>query len=468
MVNPRAVANPFTKNENHMRRNTKNNKWVAVDSEHTYTQRRAGPSRPVQIRTQQSQHLSHIPSMSTISDEVSQKPRIHNPPPLRTKSSSPGSGATVFPYYPSTITKPEPRPKQSWWKQGFNISDTPPKVAPGKNTTGGSQTVPSITDLYRTAKEIYQVGPEGEGLKVWRDYKQSRKGKQNQTEAKQDKSTAQVYQKSRTTPPVPAAPLRPLPGQVYTGFEADKVIRRGPYAQKDSRLSEGEFSRSSCEVPIAIDKSVQRVVDTNKPLPPVPLLQAAPKTRHPMDLETAFRVGIAAASIQHPTQQRVGNQGAESDQHVPKDAHSGPWWKSLADKHSAKAHDGLKAKISHRGPLTAFNDGRTVHVAAGCNRVGGPAAAIPRPVNHNGVPTTQSAQAKKNQSMGTKGKKRKSSDASFACQGLADTSFPASQSAMHDDKELVPEPLFSGARAGDEGMRDSMFYEPYYDVLNEY
>jgi hypothetical protein len=77
-----------------------------------------------------------------------------------------------------------------------------------------------------------------------------------------------------------------------------------------------------------------------------------------------------------------------------------------------------------------------------------------------------------------KGRDRRDSDASFACQGVPQThqafvSDPGpSTQFQHDvnreDERMLPQALFSGVRGGKQSARDTKFYEPYVDVLDEY
>ena len=71
------------------------------------------------------------------------------------------------------------------------------------------------------------------------------------------------------------------------------------------------------------------------------------------------------------------------------------------------------------------------------------------------------------------GRRRRSSDASFVCQGIGDGGLDryqvseteeSSHSSDENERSLLPEPLFSGRRVG----RNTRFYEPYIDVLDEY
>ena len=67
------------------------------------------------------------------------------------------------------------------------------------------------------------------------------------------------------------------------------------------------------------------------------------------------------------------------------------------------------------------------------------------------------------------GKKRKSSDASFWCQGVYGAPldrYQVSELSPSDEEQedMLPPRLFSGMRGG----RDTKFYQPYVEVLDEY
>ncbi|CAO2648820.1 Nn.00g097690.m01.CDS01 [Neocucurbitaria sp. VM-36] len=574
MANSRTVVNPFTKSGSGMRRNSRDSSWVTVDSQRSGIQRQAWPDKTVQPVTQDFQHVSQIPPLSQGPDESSTNTRTNFPPSLRTRGLCPvsptfpnrvlrrdspvsatepidfsrladtknGPDSSVSPYYPSSITKLKPTTKQSWWKQGLNRSATPPKPTSDENTASQKRANPSLIDRYRNAKDIYQVGPAGEGQKVWRGYKQFRKEKQSHAEVRQDIPTAEAHEPSRLAPQIPVEtlpvhpPWRPLPGQIHTRHEARNSVPKSLHTRKDTGVSERILSHSSCEVPVAFDKTIRQVVDVNKPLPPIPLLQPAPKVRRPMDMESAFMVGIAAANMQQGTYTRVVPQPLKTDQNASKqNAQSTPWWKALADKQATKTSTALKSKISHRGPLMAFNDGQTANVATECGGVGGPAAAISLANKHKDTPFNKPSHMKEKQvnrppplnvsqrqkgkqkvrvddtppthwrdmfdtfaiSAGkstmtgaNKGRKRKDSDASFACQGLGGSEVgasaagagagvrdpgPSRQVQMRapgrfyaDHEDLAPWPRVTVPRGVSDEARDTRFYQPYYEVLSEY
>ncbi|KAJ4370555.1 hypothetical protein N0V83_005076 [Neocucurbitaria cava] len=413
----------------------------------------------------------------------------------------------------ATITRPEPRPQPSWWKQGLNRSEPTPKPTSGGVPVGEVQQKPSLADIYRSAKDIYQVGPAGEGQKVWRGYKQFRTEKQNRTEERQNKPATQTYGSSQPTSQLPGAtllvqpPPQPLPGHVHTGHHVNNPVNKGLLARKNTDMSEAEFSRSSYEVPVAMGRSIRQVIDVNKPLPPVPKLQPAPNSLHPMDMESAFMVGIAAANLQHGTHTRVTPQHPTTTaQPVVSKQGSGTqstsWWKFLADKqtnrsHVATTHADNKKQTNKPPPPLKLNlsyrqkgkqkEAREHDTPPTHWRDVFDTFAIHHHHHHGGKSANKAS------------RKRKDSDVSFACQGISDTSFapvmvargvrdpgpsrqaevsrglpgPSRQQAqMHDDDarrrfgadaedwDLVPGPLVPG--------RDTRYYQPYHDLLIEY
>jgi hypothetical protein len=115
MVNPRVVANPFTKDDNYMRRNTANTRWVA-DSEHA----KVGPSKNVQYVTPRSQHVSR---KASVFDSIS--PKAHTlvlpqdkakplpPSPPESYKNVARRGSPVSPISPVDFTSSEQNRKHS-------------------------------------------------------------------------------------------------------------------------------------------------------------------------------------------------------------------------------------------------------------------------------------------------------------------------------------------------------------------
>ena len=395
--------------------------------------------------------------------------------------------ATVFPFYPVTVKKPEPKSKEPWWKAAIDTESSKQGVIPSTKKQSKPKADSAPIPWYRLAKDIYEVGPKGEGQKAWKAYQEMRKEKRNNAKTTHDPpvpAKQKKYEKPLPQPPpsnpdgVPHPPLRPRPAYSQNGKESES-----PYPRKDSG-----FSSTSYEVPIAIDKNMQRTVDANKPLPRLPRLDPAPKSRKTYQASHS-PPPPPKSDLQRPTQQDEGKR-------AEKDTHLNPWWKPLADKQSSKP--GLKSKISHPGTLMASNKGVTTNIAADCGGVGGPAAAISMPVNRLGAPLLKEdrrpspltsnpshermSEKKKGKQKAIerddtppthwrdrfefvgptfeagnpfKQKKRRSSDASFGCKGVQGEALDRYQvgelSSSEDERGMVPEPLFTGKRGENVG-----------------
>jgi hypothetical protein len=402
----------------------------------------------------------------------------------------------VVPHCPAQIGKPESKTERTWRRQDPDErSDTNQATTP-KQVHVQQQAVYNSTPWYRTAKNIYNLGPKGEGQKVWEVYQQAIIFRQADNKPLEDRYSEPMVEErteKQLPTPLPTSPdgvlfpplrLRPSPTQsVEKGKKPDK-----PYLRRDSC-----FSSSSYEVATAVDRTGISTIDANKPLPPVPLLDAAPK-------------------VQQTKSTPPGNfrQHAEREEnHL--------WW-----KHSpSRVPQSLKSKISHPGPLTVSNKGTTVNVAAECGGVGGPAAAISLPVSRTGAPLPRPPsihikrkeagqplprafhlptfhrspskskgnayeKAKVDESEDTHpphwrdrlvgpayeagkslkqtaietlegvhvGRKKRTSDASFACQGIVDGKLDRYQvsepSSSDDEKGMVPDPLTYVKRTGTE------------------
>jgi hypothetical protein len=206
----------------------------------------------------------------------------------------------------------------------------------------------------------------------------------------------------------------------------------------DGTRKGSEVSRSSVEVPIRIENDVEHVVDRARPLPLVPKLAAAPKSRQPAATkplpalpdtkpihhapdkplpavprtqtapkrrlqeghkhkDLAALIGFVnseSTSPPYPTEDREQKPPQVTPpakpNHIIKPSQ---WWKSLAD-FTSESHipSNPKANISRPRPFTALQNGLTANLAAEHRGVGGPGAAshlpnqtatIPSPDNHN-------------------------------------------------------------------------------------
>ncbi|KAH9860400.1 hypothetical protein J1614_011731 [Plenodomus biglobosus] len=404
MADQLEVSNPFTRYENRMRRNTRNSRWVDTNDLRSVPRQRAGPRRKVQHITQPHVHASHVPSRPTQVDDYehkcspdkcvspksglpSQPPHVDDISPLSNpnntrhgsfvsslytadyahpEEATKGSDATVLPYFPTDFEKPGQKPKNQRHKsKNLQIDGDKNKPLPAKPVSASHKVGSQKSAWWRTAKDIYETGPQGEGQKVWRAYQRARKENlghaemsQNVPDFSRSRTSASRQQRAEPGHTVHAA-LRPLPSQIPLNQR---------YIKDDVARKESEISHTSYEVPLSIDSSIHRNCDISKPLPPVPQLDPAPKTRRKKALPV-------------PPKQKSGHayhsSSSPDDPNPPLPAKD-PWWRALSDKQTAKAHVALKAKISRPAPLLAPNSSAT-NVAALVRGVGSPAAASSQP-----------------------------------------------------------------------------------------
>ncbi|CAE7201579.1 hypothetical protein P3342_010682 [Pyrenophora teres f. teres] len=450
MNKSRVVINPFVKNDHHMKRNTDNTRWVAAEP----VTHRAGPSKNTDIVTPKLRHDSQEASMYEEADNFSPRTRVVTSTRDNTRSVSP-----VFPSYPSSTKKSETIAQSPWWNQDE-------RTGPDTNTAVEKPDT-RANAWYRTARHIYMTGPEGEGQKAWKLFQTVRSKQRIDTGRKQ---TAPVRRKvdetyNKALPRLPLSshprgvlypPLRPRPIQARPEFEG-KEPEPEPEPETRNARKDSEFSQTSYEVPITIDKNIHSTVDTSKPLPPAPHSSPAPKQQKT----------VAKTQVQSEVQPKVkvvnANPLGGSKQRTEK-AGGHTWWKPFP----SKAAPSLKTKISYPGPLMASGKGPAVNIAAESGGVGGPAAAVSLPVTRTGgfPPQAQTRYAAREEVDKAKvGRKRKSSDASFYCQGVEGAlpdRYQVSERATSDkEPDMLPLPLFSGAR-------DTRFYQPYVEVLDEY
>ncbi|KAI8936050.1 hypothetical protein NX059_007551 [Plenodomus lindquistii] len=277
------------------------------------------------------------------------------------------SDATVFPYFPAEIKKPEAKPPKKAQGKG-NVSNSavdvnkPLPANPAKATrqVGGQK-----SNWLHAAKDTYKAGPQGEGQKVWKAYQKYRKEKLSVAEQPKQivppNHGSPSHQQSFTPDQTTHSALRtPHPQIPRTGryFQSTQV----PTTRKQS-----ELSRTSYEVPLSFDSSIRpRPLYTNKTLPPVPQLDPAPNSRRQKapPLPSVFH----NANLPH-------NSSSKYNPIPPAPPAKDPWWRAHPDQKASKAHAALKAKISRPNPLIAPNNGVTVNVAVSAGGVGGPAAA---------------------------------------------------------------------------------------------
>ncbi|KAH7072824.1 hypothetical protein BKA63DRAFT_576825 [Paraphoma chrysanthemicola] len=589
MTDKRAVINPFTKKDKRMRRNTRNTKWIPAENASASSTSRPGPGNTIQHHTPTFHHLGQSATILT-QDEQRDKDGIQSRSPELTaviynfddlrdipdrspQSSIPSSiswgslrGSVRKGDMPSSTAGPNVSSPSQDERKDSEVTLFPHFETSIKMTTKGTQTQWNLADIYRNVREIYDIGPEGEGQKLWSTFAHPKKQNKGHTKVghTQIRETA-----APRRPSAPGLSAHPPSAAVQKGAArtCDEVLTTTSSSQvrQDSAVS-----RTSYEVPAGISPEIRRVVDVSKPLPPkplppvphvvddskplpsVPLLQPAPRSKPQPRSDyrqagatklggTGNKAGYSSSGVQYSTQWRRSKNTGHYGTHKTKVNKSDPWYKPLVNlipdehallsTHRTPNADILKSKISRPRPFTAIQEGRTANVALECGGVGGPAAAThfpnfvqaqenPSPyparvdltqprrsprerltarqqgkqkASHEqvaGIPVSRNWRDKLIGPGGSAGKSvkhtgrgRKDSDASFACQGFEPNHGeyvrepgPSRQGRDGDgegesgweDESMYPEALFSGTRDGERGERDTRFYQPYVDVLDEY
>ncbi|KAH7077107.1 hypothetical protein FB567DRAFT_632013 [Paraphoma chrysanthemicola] len=574
MADKRIVINPFTKNDERMRRNTRNTKWIPTGNGSASTSR-PGPGTSIQHNTPTFHHLGHSAAIFTQAEQrdkddiESRSPKLtavindfndlRDIPDRSPQNSIPSSiswgslrGSVREEDMPSSTAGPNVSlPSQSERKDS-EVTVFPHFDSRIKKTTKGTQTQWNLADIYRNVREIYDIGPEGEGQKLWSTFTHPKK--QNKRHTKVDHTQIKETAASRR-PSAPGLSAHPPSAGLQKGASrtSDELLTTtsSSQARKDSAVS-----RTSYEVPVGISPEIQRVVDVTKPLPPkplppvprfiddskalpsVPLLQPAPRRKLGA---TGNMASTSSSGVQYPTQWRRSKSSGHHDTRKNKVNKSDPWYKPLVNlipdehtplpSHRKPNADILKSKISRPRPFSAIQEGRTANVALECGGVGGPAAAAhfanstqaqqnpspyparvdltqprrsprerltarqqgKRKASHEhiaGIPVSRHWRDKligpagsAGKSVKHKGRGRKDSDASFACQGIESTDGEYARDlgssrggrdedgvreSGWEDEDMRPEALFSGTRDRGRGERDTEFYQPYVEVLDEY
>lgn len=438
-----------------------------------------------------------------------------------------------------------------------------PEIKKSTYTSKDAHGEPELARFYKTTRAIYDVGPKGEGQKLWSTYKRVQKGQKQHTEVEQKVPDPLTAPRRPSAPGLSAQPpTRPAPP------DTDIPIRQAvPPGETLYLRNNSEVSRTSCEVPIRIGPEIKQIVDRSRPLPPVPQLQASPKARqqghgkvntskplpsnprsntvckagpstkseanHPLppiplapskrqnrplrpkrSLDSPPLKGYStssSASNYHSIQQRNDKQPTTTK---PRNLAT-HWWKALADLTSEEPP--IKSKIGRPRPITALESGRTPNLAPECGGVGGEGAVQPKmsertkgkqkattitnphsEVAKDKQKATATATNTNSASMPSSdtglltpriglhfpktwldklsppgsSRKRGDSDASFGCVGVEEGHGAYRGVGVGEEWGLRPSPLFSGRRSGNagdgSGKRDTRFYGPYEEVLDEY
>ncbi|KAF1920073.1 hypothetical protein BDU57DRAFT_533889 [Ampelomyces quisqualis] len=321
-VPPRTVLNPSTGKDSHMRRNKKGSRWVSDKTEHS-GDRNKGTGKNVSFQERRNSFDNNDLDVSddgTTSDASSEPPpileaAIYNSedlkdmpdtyvrlPSVRSWSSLRGSidddyvsprtttysgkndirspvspvnydlvAGSNSPIEPTEFAATAEEKKASDGAIFHSLSVSVKKPASKTKKVHGES---DLAVFYRTARSIYNVGPKGEGQKLWSGYKRFQKGQKQHAEVDQQVPDHAAAPRRPSAPGLSAyPPTRPAPPNTDIPIRQAVPLTERLYPRKKSQVS-----MTSCEVPIQIGPDV-KLVDRSRPLPPVPQLPVAPKTR---------------------------------------------------------------------------------------------------------------------------------------------------------------------------------------------
>ncbi|ORY00030.1 hypothetical protein BCR34DRAFT_606427 [Clohesyomyces aquaticus] len=165
--------------------------------------------------------------------------------------------------------------------------------------TKNSKSPHQISSFIQRLQDIHNDGPSSESQKVWAGIQRIRKVQQakSQGEKQRERFYEQKVKPERSLPKSPPTKQDKVWGFPYNVSSPDKVSPLLPHALSDGKgkrrvsklVSEPTLSPSSLAVPLVASASVhydavspiapKKYADITKPLPPVPQLTAAPKSR---------------------------------------------------------------------------------------------------------------------------------------------------------------------------------------------
>lgn len=383
----------------------------------------------------------------------------------------------------------------------LNDNDIAQSICPEEMSTA-AQKQSFFKKRYQRMKEIHKNGPPGEARMFWTEmnsYFKERKAAvafemcspRQKDEAKPEPSSESAGQQQDTSQSLHQTP-----------WTHGTINGAKPQARKDSAVSYGNISCTSREVPVKIRRTVLEM-DTNKPLPPSPPLNATPKQRlqngegkamdinkplprTPLDCSSGTkkhsREPVEESPVDAPwpsthtqtvgfkppvhqpavSQEDTRNRSQRAEQEAQRTwlndfsdtskAHLPPTGKSKPSK-AEKAHDALKAKISRPIPIPRTVNNYPPHLephpGAMSEKAKGKQKTPSSPtwlnkLAHPTMPTMPTIY---------KPKKRPDSDESFACQGLGEGNVYA-QIIMGDGALSVSDgrPVMNAGKTSDEKL----------------
>ncbi|USP79748.1 hypothetical protein yc1106_07022 [Curvularia clavata] len=490
------IINPFTKHSDRMKRNSQNTRWIS-DSENVTRQ----PRKQTSSRNK-AQHMSEP------------CPRRASP----TKTATRGDLGGIFPPvetgqqqsgHEERVSFPTP-----WYRAAKAIYDSGPE--------GEGQEMWKVWKMYQRARKEQRNS----------DKVSEKRGSVRRNVVLEDEKAPPRTPHMRPLVPRHPPPPPPPPPQVDTvQGPLDGTEKRSMYRPRDDSC----ISPSSIEIPVTIDDCIQRTIDTNKPLPAVPCPEPPPETHEtvrpmaPASPPLTVKLHDNTKSPAKKLRSEVKLDYSRWRKHQSPKAQAKLKAKISHPIPLAASYEGSVTNVA------AECGGIGGPAAAGPLPIARPGAALPQHQSRNTASTTNTEQremrrlpplsfhvpslshnrtksapdvedkdkavvrddmqpthwsdtlvgpayeAGKSIKQSAKEKldgvhvvrRRKSSDASFVCQGVVDKRLDRYQvseagepspSSGEDETSLVPERLFSGTRWG----RNTQFYQPYVDVLDEY
>lgn len=229
----RTVLNPFiTRKESRMRRNTRGSRWVLTKTDIDGSSEQLPVRQAAIYNTEYLKDLTnkvpHVqgPSIRSSSnlrgsiddsdDDVS--PRTTTCPvrndvrsavsPLNNDHTA-SCNSSTSPIEPIDFTATAKEWKVSG---GTFFHSFSPEMKKPAGTSEDAHGEPELARFYKTARAIYEVGPKGEGQKLWTTYKRIQKGQKQHNEVEQKVSDPLTAPRRPSAPGLSAhPPTRPAP-----------------------------------------------------------------------------------------------------------------------------------------------------------------------------------------------------------------------------------------------------------------
>ncbi|XP_014561427.1 hypothetical protein COCVIDRAFT_11878 [Bipolaris victoriae FI3] len=256
-------------------------------------------------------------------------------------------------------------------QEGFyfhNLETLTPAMEKRQGRSEKEKAWDSSMPRYYSVKNIYNSGPEGENQPAWATWKMHEQEHREYTLYRlTDQDVSSLYPVS----PASDHPLRShrhavvfpvsLPGTAHKQHEENE--NENETMNTRTRRDSGVV-HSYAGLPISIEKAI----NTNKPLPPVPRIKPASRPGPKAGLPSSPRPITCPQNIKTLSKKLK----SKTDQ-------SSPRWKGL---HLTVPQVTLKSKISFPGLLTASKSGSIKNIAVECDGISSSANVVSLPIKH--------------------------------------------------------------------------------------